>query len=382
MKKILFVDDEPNVLAAFQRQLRRNCTVVTAASGLEGLAALGDGSDFSVVVADMRMPEMNGIEFLVKVRAVAPDVVRLMLTGNADQATAIEAINEGNVFRFLNKPCPTEKMVDALQVAVRQHELIIAERELLERTLRGSVKVLAEILSLADPILFGHTEALRNDIRLLAEYMKIESVWQLEVAAMLAQIGRVTIPPELALKKRIGHGLTPTEQEMLLKIPQVGCNLIAQIPRLEAVSKIILYQNKHFDGAGFPADKIAGSQIPLGARMLKVLLDLTAFEAEGNSRIAALEKLRVCPGWHDPEILDAVGQCFGIEPKINADGTKTLFAITFAGLRVGQVVASPIQTRDGVLLIGAGNRVTPALFQRLQNFSTLSGIKEPIYVEG
>src|ERR1700722_15579286 len=107
MKKILLVDDEPNVLSAFQRQLSRRFEVQTALGPIEGLAALKEAQEFAVVGADMRMPEMSGVEFLAIVKQRAPDVVRMMLTGNADQATAIEAINHGNIFRFLNKPCST-----------------------------------------------------------------------------------------------------------------------------------------------------------------------------------------------------------------------------------------------------------------------------------
>ncbi len=382
MKKILFVDDEPNVLAAFKRQLSRHFDLITAPGPLEGLAAIGAGHDFGVVVADMRMPEMNGVEFLVKVKAMAPDIVRLMLTGNADQLTAIDAINEGNVFRFLNKPCSTEKLVEAIEAGLRQHQLIISERELLERTLHGSVKVLAEILALTDPNSFGHAEALRNDIRQLAEHLKLERAWELEVAAMLSRIGQVTIPPELTLKQRIGHALAPAEQEMLQRIPATGGNLLAQIPRLEEVSKIILYQNKKFDGSGFPNDKVAGRDIPLGARMLKVLFDLAEVEAEGNTRAAALEKLRGRPGHYDPEILDAVAACFDVNPHANGASTRPPLPVPFAGLRVGQTLVSDVQTKDGVLIISSGNRITPALFARLRNFSALSGIKEPIYVEG
>ena len=208
MKKILFVDDEPNVLAAFQRQLRKQFSVETAVGPKEGLAALQNWRDYAVVVADMRMPEMSGVEFLAKVKADAPDVVRMMLTGNADQTTAIEAINEGNIFRFLNKPCPPEKLTLALEAGMRQHQLIIAERELLENTLSGSIKVLAELLAMAEPKSFGHTEALRNNIRLLADFMKIGQPWELEVAAMLLHIGYVTIPPEVVLKARVGHPLS------------------------------------------------------------------------------------------------------------------------------------------------------------------------------
>ncbi|MDB6022653.1 MAG: hypothetical protein JWQ04_2510, partial [Pedosphaera sp.] len=267
MNRILFVDDEPNVLAAFRRQLRDKFEVETAPGPIEGLAALKSGREFMVVVADMRMPEMDGVEFLVQAQVIAPEVVRLMLTGNADQGTAIDAINEGNVFRFLNKPCTTEKLVATLEAAIRQHQLITAERELLERTLRGSVKALAEILALADPASFGNSEALRDDVRRLADHLKAGRTWELEVAALLARIGRVTIPPELALKARIGHSLTAREQELFDRIPAIGGNLLAQIPRLEEVSKIILYQNKRFDGTGFPEGKEAGHEIPLGARL-------------------------------------------------------------------------------------------------------------------
>src|ERR1700722_17329858 len=304
MKKILFVDDEPNILAAYQRHLRKQFSVEIAVGPIAGLAALQNPREFGVVVADMRMPEMSGVEFLVKVKEIAPEAVRMMLTGNADQTTAIEAINEGNIFRFLNKPCPPEKLTLALEAGVRQHQLITAERELLENTLGGCVKVLAEILAMAEPKSFRHAETLRNNIRLLAGFMKIGQPWELEVAAMLLHIGYVTIPPEVALKLRVGHPLSAKEQEMFQRIPAIGGNLLAQIPRLEEVSKIILYQNKRFDGSGFPDDKIAGSEIPLGARLLKVLSDLAEIEVAGAARAGALEQMRARLGWYDPQILD------------------------------------------------------------------------------
>jgi response regulator RpfG family c-di-GMP phosphodiesterase len=381
VKKILFVDDEPNVLAAFQRQLRKQFSVETAPGPNEGLAILQNDQDYAVVVADMRMPEMNGVEFLTKVKALAPEVVRLMLTGNADQGTAIEAINEGCIFRFLNKPCTSEKLAAALEAALRQHQLITAERELLENTLSGSIKVLSEILALTETKSLGHTETLRNDIRALAAYMKIGRVWQLEVAATLAHIGQVTIPPEVVLKARIGHTLVAQEHEMFARIPAVGANLLAQIPRLEEVSRIILYQNKRFNGAGFPNDGIAGHDIPLGARLLKALFDLTQVEAGGVSRGLALEQLRNRQGWYDPDILEAICGCFKLATPVTENAAKPPVPVAFPALRVGHLLVSDIETRNGTMIVAAGNRITPALIHRLRNFSSLSGIKEPIYVE-
>jgi response regulator RpfG family c-di-GMP phosphodiesterase len=381
MKKILFVDDEPNVLAAFQRQLRKQFAVEIAVGPIAGLAVLANPADFAVVVADMRMPEMNGVEFLVKVKTAAPDAVRMMLTGNADQTTAIEAINEGNIFRFLNKPCPPDRLTDALNAALRQHELIMAERELLENTLSGSIKVLSEILALVEPRTFGHAEALRDDIRLLAEFMKISPSWDLEAAALLSQIGCVTIPPEIVLKARVNHALSPKEQELFQRIPAIGGNLLAHIPRLDQVSKIILYQNKRFDGAGFPEDALAGSEIPIGARMLKALIDLSQVETKCTSRSAALAQLRTRDGWYDQQVLDAIADCFRLRSDQPINAATLPVSLNFPDLRVGHLLASDIVTRDGVLIIAAGNRITPPLIQRLRNFATLSGIKEPIFVE-
>ena len=106
MKKILFVDDEPNVLSAIRRQLHERFEVETASSPHEGLQALRNWPQYSVVVADMGMPEMSGVEFLAQARQIAPNVVRLMLTGYLSQATAVDAINQGHIFSFLTKPCP------------------------------------------------------------------------------------------------------------------------------------------------------------------------------------------------------------------------------------------------------------------------------------
>jgi CheY-like chemotaxis protein len=155
-ERVLCVDDDPNVLAGYQRGLRKQWHLETASSGQAALGLLETQGPYAVIVADMQMPGMNGVELLTRARTLAPDTVRIMLTGNADQKTAVEAVNEGHVFRFLNKPCSAEMLALVLDAAVRQYRLVVAERELLEKTLSGSVKILTEILSLQDPRTFGH----------------------------------------------------------------------------------------------------------------------------------------------------------------------------------------------------------------------------------
>jgi response regulator RpfG family c-di-GMP phosphodiesterase len=381
MKKILFVDDEPNVLAAIQRQLHQQFSVETALGPEAGLNALQNSRDYAVVVADMGMPQMSGVKFLAEASQLAPTVVRVMLTGYVNQATAVDAINQGSVFRFLSKPCATEKLVETLEAAVTQHNLIVAERELLENTLGGSLKVLAEILALAEPKTFGQCESLRDAIRLLAASMNLTPTWDLEAAALLSQIGSITLPPELVLKARLGHSLSSREKEVFTRIPAIGSSLLAQIPRLEGVARVILYQQKRFDGGGFPEDTVAGEAIPLGARMLKILGDIAQAESTGASRAEALEQLRARPGCYDPRLLEAVEN----QPKTLAaqaqDPNRSTSAVTFASLRVGNVLCSDLETKGGMLLVTAGNRITPMLIHRLRNFSSLYGIQEPIYIE-
>jgi len=381
MKRILFVDDEPNVLSAIQRQLHQLFQVHTAAGPFDALAALQNERDYAVVVADMGMPKMSGVEFLAKACEMAPDIVRVMLTGYLNQATAVEAINQGSIFRFLNKPCSTEKLVQTLEAAVAQHNLITAERDLLENTLGGSLKILSEILALAEPKAFGQAEALRDAIRLLAGSLNLTPTWHLEAAALLSQIGSVTIPPELILKSRLGHPLSAGEKEIFNHIPEVGSSLLAQIPRLEGVARIILYQNKNFDGSGFPEDAVAGEAIPLGARMLKLLVDLARLESDGLARPAALAQLRARPGWYDPRLLEAVAPSPVAVAAPPADAALSAASIAFADLRVGHVLRRNLETKGNMLLVTAGNKITPMLMHRLRNFSSLYGIQEPIYIE-
>ncbi|MFH1417727.1 MAG: response regulator, partial [Planctomycetota bacterium] len=134
-KKILCVDDDPNILNAYRRGLRRLFEIETAEGGAEGLEAIASQGPFAVVVSDMRMPGMDGIQFLTAVKKRAPESVRIMLTGNADQQTAMDAVNEGSIFRFLTKPCPPEHLAKALTAGIEQYRLITAEKELLGKTL-------------------------------------------------------------------------------------------------------------------------------------------------------------------------------------------------------------------------------------------------------
>jgi response regulator RpfG family c-di-GMP phosphodiesterase len=379
--KILFVDDEPNVLEAYQRNLRKRFSIDTALSGYLGLKQLAQHGPYAVIVADMQMPGMNGVEFLVQAQERAPDSVRLMLTGNADQKTAVEAVNKGHVYQFLNKPCPPEMLALALDNSIRQYQLITAERELLEKTLNGSINMLTGILSSAEPFSFGRGERLRDYMRAFTRSLNMTQTWNLELAAMLSQIGYVTIPPKVLQKLRAEQDLTQAERNVLARIPEIGANLLANIPRLESVARIVLYQSKNFDGSGFPADSVVANEIPIGSRILKVLSDLLELENSGLPKSKALEQMQARTGCYDPQVLDSTFACFDIYLAAPTAFKIVTKAITFNELTIGHVLSSNVETNDGVLIVCAGTKVSQMALEKLRNFAQIQGIKQPIHVE-
>jgi response regulator RpfG family c-di-GMP phosphodiesterase len=380
-EKILCVDDDANILAAYQRNLRKQFTIDSAVGGEQALAAIETQGPYAVVVSDMQMPSMNGIEFLLKAKEKAPDTVRFMLTGNADQQTAMEAVNKGHVFQFLTKPCPPEMLALALEAGLKQYRLVNAERDLLEKTLSGSIKVLTDILAMIDPRSFGRGELLRDYTRTFVKSLKINQTWELEVAAMLSQIGFVTIPPGVIQKARAGRGLSGQEKDMLTQVPTTGAELLSNIPRLNTVAKIVLYQNKNYDGSGFPIDSVAGEDIPIGSRILKVLSDLLQLETKETPKAAALSLMQNRRGLYDPRVLDAAFACFDIYLPGATSAKSSGHSVAFKDLQTGHVLISNIETSDGTMIVMTGNKISPLLLQKLKNFAAISGIKEPIYVE-
>ena len=376
---VLFVDDEKNVLDSFRRSLRGKYLVETFQDPTLALAEVKTGKEFSVVVADMQMPRVSGVEFLSLVRTVAPDTVRVMLTGNVDQGTAVSALNQGSIFRFLNKPCPPAMLLEVLEAATKQYSLITAERELLNHTLTGSVKVLTDILALSDPETFNHALRIRPLLKTLAAKLGASAPWDIELAAMLAPLGRVVVPSEVLSKYRRGDPLTAQEAELLSSVPGQSKKLIESIPRLAGVAAMVLYHAKDFNGKGFPADGIEGQKMPLGARIIHAASDFEALRAQGIDDVTAIQRLEAKTGAYDPDVLRELR--LTIRPSEGSlRGTKT-FSIRVRDLCPGQVLISDLVPKDGLLLMGKGGMVTEMMIRRVQNYEQIRGIQEPIEVD-
>jgi len=378
--RILLVDDDKNLLTVMQMSLARKFDVETALSGGEGLAVLKNQGPFAVVVSDRQMPGMDGIEFLSHVKQQSPDSVRIMLTGNADLEHAVRVVNEGNIFRFLLKPCEKEVWLRAVDDAADLHRLVTAEKELLNKTLNGSIKLLTDILSLVDPKSFQRAEQLRVLVADLATKMPLAESWEMVVAAMLSPIGHVTLPSETLAKVRAGQPLSKPEQQLVNRLPEITARLLSNIPRLENVAKITLYQGKHFDGKGFPDDNVRGDALPPGARLLKILNSMLDLRASGKTRAQALDAMSASAGAYDVPLLQSVKTALGPgEDKPLAAPQSTFVRVH--ELRAGMVLQSDIVTKDGMMILSASHLINQTVLEKILNFNLIYGIQEPISVK-
>ncbi len=344
-----------------------------AHSGFEGLEAL-EKESFSVVISDMRMPKMNGAEFLCKARELAPHTVRLLLTGETDLKAAISAVNEGQIFRFLTKPCPAASLLETVQAAAEQNRLLTAEQMLLEQTLSGSVKVLTDVLSLSAPTVFSRATMLKRYVGHMSGVLGLKSnAWQYELAALLSQLGCISLPPETIDRYYSDQPLNPNEREMLRKHPNAGSRLIENIPRLEIVAQIILRQNERNRNVEV-SEKTPEETVEIGAALLRLAIDLDRFIGRGVEFQTAIQKLRQQKE-HPPKLLDAIQTLQDSQAKVETR------AVTVSELQPLMVLDEDIKNTKGLVLVRKGTEINLALIQRLQNFSAGIGLIEPFSVQ-
>lgn len=371
-EKVLFVDDEENILHSIKRELRKRFEIHTAVSGSEALEILKNEGPFAVIVSDMRMPLMDGIQLLAAVKDQYPETVRMMLTGNADQETAIDAVNKGQIFRFLNKPCPTSTLVIAIALAQRQYRLITAEKELLDKTLMGSITVLSEVLSLASPIAFSSGLRVKSIVGVIARKLQLKNIWQFEISALMSQIGCITLPPETLNKLYTGQDMDTEEKKMYQDHPQIGSKLLEKIPRLETVAAIIAHQLLPYQS--FEEHKDLKEEVCIGAQILKISTDFDALLHRGSNRSEALNQLQKRPTEYNPEVVKVLS---GI--KLTPENERVL-AVDIRDMSVGMTTEQDIVASNGMLIAPKGQEITWSLIRGLKNFSQQGSVKEPILV--
>jgi CheY-like chemotaxis protein len=363
VNRVLFVDDEVSLLHGIKRRLGTQLDLVTACSGDEALAAIQEQGPFAVVVTDMRMPKMDGVQFIQAARAKAPDTVYIMLTGNQDQATAIQALNDGHVFRFLTKPCQSTDIQQAVEAGLQQYWLVTGEKELLHSTFVGAVGVMTDVLEIAQPGIFGRAERIQEIVDLLQTELGLESQWEYKLCARLGLLGFALLPEQDRVEFECALYDGERLETTMLSAAAIGGRLIERIPRLGTLAKIIGMAPDN-DCSSFVAQpKTEEEKSRTGAALLRtaILWDyLTRQNLPGGPGRALRALLPMLPG--------RVVEILSSEETARADLLPV--ECTLANLAEGMVLYDDVTTSDGVILVRGGRRLTWTIIEKLRHYNT------------
>ncbi|MEZ4365263.1 MAG: response regulator [Kofleriaceae bacterium] len=371
--RILCVDDDLDVVVGMVGHLRRRWEVVVAGSGREGLEILGGPEEVACVLCDVRAGDMSGADFLAQARSLRPAATRILLSSETDLRAAMAAINEGQVFRFLTKPCAVPRVLAAVEDGIAHHRLLDSERQLLTETLCGSIEALIDVLELTSPQLFGRANRIKQLVSELALRQRLRDVWQFEVAAMLSQLGAVALPAETVARQVAGHALTDDEQRMLDRVPSTTERLLANIPRLEVVRAIIARSAQPPCGRITTLDHVR-QVVEQGAQLLQLAVAFDHLIADGVPARDALAALRARGDAFAPALLEALRAL-----RAEDDDARETQALPIFRLRVGMVVAADLRLASGALLVMRGYEITESFLARLRNLAD-GALRGPVLV--
>lgn len=403
LQTVLCVDDEANILSALRRLLRpHGFQVIVAESGQAGLNLL-ESTSVDLVISDMRMPEMDGSKFLEQVRERWPDTMRLLLTGYADVPSIIQAINRGEIYRYITKPWDDhdlilivkhafeQKMLErekrkleeqvfkqneelkALnsslesKVQVRTEELQVAHGKLKKNYL-NTIKVFSNLMELRGGNLVGHSRMIADLARRTAVSMGLPETTEQElfVAGLLHDIGQIGLPDEV-LSKPVGR-LSESELALYRRHPVWGEQALMSQEDMYGVAALIRSHHERFDGQGFP-DGLAGDAISIGASILMVaeaFLDSQAGNLSQAKLSASEARMIIARGrgtQFNPEVVDVF-----LQVTLNAAPMKKAadLLLKTAQLVPGMVMADDLKTHDGIVLLSAEHVLTAKLIKLLQ----------------
>lgn len=415
---VLFVDDETNILSSLRRLFRPlGYRIFTAEGGAQGLEIM-ERETVDLVVSDMRMPEMNGAQFLEKVREHWPDTVRILLTGYAEIGATIDAINKGQIYRYVSKPWEdnditlivrhalqqkvlerekkrleelTNKQNEELKdlnanleakVVARTNELnqtmqsLNAAHEKLKKSFITSVRVFSNLIEMRNPSKSGHSRRVADLARTLAQNMGMSAAEAQDtfIAGLLLDIGKIGLPDRLI--DRPFHSLTADERACVTKYPAKGEMALMALEQLQGAAKLIRSHRERFDGTGYP-DRLSGLSIPLGARILAMAEDYdTALMGVGFTKpMKPSEAALLIEDGKDKRYDPAVVSAFQAELDKARAATNTIpeQALSSAQLKPGMILARDLITRSGEMLLSKEYVLTEQLIEQIKSFERMDG---------
>ena len=410
---ILIVDDEPVVLSALQQTLERERFHVVACSSPTKALAILNERDFAVIISDQKMPEMLGLDFLIESRRIRPYASRILITAVLSLPTIVDAINKGEIFRFVAKPWLREELIATVRNAVQRHELVTHNTVLQAETQRlndqltaantalagqvndleqqrqhldqanqklaanyeHSLELCRRILTTYDPILGGQAKSLVEFAGLMSNTDLLDDSERhaLRTAAWLCDLGLIGVPREMlrAFRSKMEE-LTERERAMLHNHPVYSQTLASLVDDGTGVGEVIRAHHERFDGLGYP-DGLAGDAIPWPARCLAVAV---GFVEAGLPKAAGIDLILAESGKaYDPEAV----RLFLKVPNL-AQLPRQVKEITLHELEPGMVLANGIYSPHGLLLIGEGQELSPGTIAKIRNHNHVTPISQRLLV--
>jgi response regulator RpfG family c-di-GMP phosphodiesterase len=360
LPRVLCVDDEPRVVQGLTLNLRKDYEVHTALSGDEALSKLKEMKGAAVVVSDMRMPGMDGATLLQRVRQSFPATTRILLTGEAGRDAAVLAINKGQIFRYLTKPCSPEDLRAAVEAGVDQHRLVNAERAVLQETLLGLIAALIDVLAITNPVAFGRARRVKRLAMDFSTSLGLgEEFWQLEASAMLSQIGYISLPVELAEKVYYGEQLTSEEKILTGALDKVATQLLDHVPRLEPVMQVLTALNWTDEQIA----RLGDGTIGFATRILGLTLEYDTLVIRGNTVDNAIQALLPRKARFGEEMIEQFAKHAGARAT-----SSEVREIALRLVKPGMTILQDVRTHLGTLLVPRGFEVTERFLERISNF--------------
>ncbi len=425
MHSVLFVDDEPNILNSVQRILRKAPYKVLTANSPDYALELVEQQPITLVVSDFRMPTMDGVTFLEKVQKISPDTIRMLLTGFADAESAIRAINNGQVFRYLKKPIKESELLEALLSGIHQYELVMENRRLMQLTQKQNeelkrfnqqlekmvqersqeiiqqkkelerlysqldnsfteiIRAFMTLIEMKNPQIGSHSRRVAALSRRFTNFLQIpkQEIRDIEVAALLHDIGKITLPDEIIQKTK--NELSTQQLHLLNAHPEIGASILNEIPDLKTIAEMIEAHHENYDGSGFP-QKLKSHEIPVGARIIAILNTFDHFitkeHLDRSLRLElAIEYLNAESNKRfDPNFVKHFINF--LKSSSRYKHTAQVISMALNQLEVGMVLANDVRTKSGLLLLRKDQILNSIMIKRLHHYNKIDPIIEPIKI--
>ena len=372
---ILVVDDTPENIEVLEEILSPEYTVKAATKADLALKLLASGEAIDLILLDVMMPVMDGYAFCAKLKADprTHDLPIIFVTSKSEVDDEAKGLRLGAV-DYITKPFHPSiikaRVRTHLQLRKTQEEL----QKLLKQTLSGSIKVMADVISLFDAEVFDKATRLRAYMKKITEALHLRNAWLFDLAALLSQIGSVALPEETLANARAGVRLSAEEEASMLKIPEIGADLIKSIPNLEGVAGVIRSQMAPESGKRLAADLSGEDPLLLGAQLLGMTLRFDGFVEAGQTPDEAWLKMHMEPGRYDARLLEALKSCLQMRGSMKAR------SIAVGEMREGMILDENVFTAAHLLVVKRGAELNGPMLARLQRMAQLSLVKSPLLV--